>query len=117
MSTYTQEKASASEANPYHIHPLADEVPRTALRGLADKLAKTAHIPMILGLDGDCDFTREITDFYPYECGREELLALIAKDPSQELLSVKGMSGFVVLCRRHAVCLPALLWQKREKGA
>ena len=81
MSTYTQEKASASEANPYHIHPLADKVPRTALRGLADKLAKTAHIP------------------------------------SQELLSVKGMSGFVVLCRRHAVCLPALLWQKREKGA
>ena len=72
---------------------------------------------MILGLDGDCDFTREITDFYPYECGREELLALIEKDPSQELLSVKGMSGFVVLCRRHAVCLPALLWQKREKGA
>ena len=104
MSTYTQEKASASEANPYHIHPLADKVPRTALRGLADKLAKTAHIPII-------------TDFYPYECGSEELLALIEKDPSQELLSVKGMSGFVVLCRRHAVCLPALLWQKREKGA
>lgn len=115
MNTHVQEKISTSRVKTYLISPLAHSVSHAVLRSLADRLSKTAYIPMILGLDGDCDFAREVTDFFPYECGKEELLALIEKDPSQKLPSVKGMSGFVVLCRRHAVCLPALLWQKPEE--
>lgn len=93
-----------------HINPLASTLSKSDLRELVSQLSETSCIPMILGLDGDCDFSREITDFFPYECGREELLALIEKDSSQDLPAVKGMSGFLVLSRRHAVCLPALLW-------
>lgn len=97
-----------------HISPLARSVSKSDLRELVGQTSEALRIPMILGLGGDCDFTREITDFLPYECGREELLALIEKDPGQVLPAVRGMSGFLVLCRRHAVCLPALLWSVHE---
>lgn len=99
-----------------HINPLASVVPKSDLRDLVDQLPETARIPMILGLDGDCDFARRITDFFLYECGREDLLALIEKDSSQNLPAVRGMSGFLVLCRRHAVCLTALLWSIRQEA-
>lgn len=86
---------------------------KSTLRTLADRLPEDARIPMLIGLDGDCDFSRSLTSFLPHNCGRDELLALIDRETAQNLPPVCGLSGFAVLCRRHAVWVPSLFWNTK----
>lgn len=88
---------------------------KRTLRTLAELLPEDARIPMLLGLDGDCDFSRRLTVFLPHLCERKELLALIDRDPALELPPVHGLPDFLVLCRRHAVWVPGLT-QKKTMG-
>lgn len=82
------------------------------LRTLAVCLPEDARIPMLLGLDGDCDFSRRLTDFLTHLCGKDELLTLIDSDPSPKLRPVHGLPDYLVLCRRHAVWVPGLMWNE-----
>lgn len=77
---------------------------------LAVRLPEDARIPMLLGLDGDCDFSRKRTRYLRHLCGKDELLTLIDSDPGPELRLVHGLPDYLVLCRRHAVWVPGLMW-------
>ena len=87
---------------------------KQGLRTLTEQIPADKRIPMLLGLDGDCDFTRQLTPFFPYQCGKEDLLALFDQESLEELPPVRGLPGFRVLCRRHAVWVPALLNKKED---
>lgn len=78
------------------------------LRTLAVRLPEDARIPMLLGLEGDCDFFRKRTRYLRHLCGKDELLTLIDSDPGLELRTVHGLPDYLVLCRRHAVWVRSL---------
>ena len=75
---------------------------QTAVAALPDDI----EIGMVLGLDGDCDFTRRVTDYYAYQSGKQDLLQLIAAQPDGELPYMFRNHEYLVLGRRHAVYLP-----------
>ena len=83
---------------------------KTKLRMVAELIPADVTVQAILGLDGDCDFARHITDFYPYLCSRSDLLALIDAQSEEGIIqSAADNPEFLVLSRRHAVCLPDIL--------
>lgn len=84
------------------------------LRILADQLPDDAQVLMLLGLDGDCDFSRKCTRYLPHLCGKEDLLTLIDSEPAPELRPVHGLPDYLVLCRRHAVWMPDLMRSETE---
>ena len=69
---------------------------KTSLHTLADRLPDDARVLMLLGLDGDCDFSRKRTRYLPHLCGKEELLTLIDSDPGPELRPVHGLPDYLV---------------------
>lgn len=89
---------------------------KTSLHTLADRLPDDSRVLMLLGLDGDCDFSRKRTRYLPHLCGKEELLTLIDSEPGPELRPVHGLPDYLVLCRRHAVWVPDLMRSETEAG-
>ncbi len=79
------------------------------LRAAVDTLPDDARFQMLLGLDGDCDFSRCVTDFIPYLCSKSELLELIERKAAEQLQSLPHDQEYLVLGRRHAVCARGLL--------
>ena len=99
----------------HRVSDCVDTADKTTLRKLASQLPNGWQGPMLLGLDGDCDFSCALTSFLPHMCGKDELLALIDRESSEALYPVYGLPGFVVLCRRHALWVPSL-FQRMETG-
>ena len=55
----------------------SDPITRETLRAAVESAPDTIQVQVLLGLDGDCDFARQVTDFFPYLASKEELLALL----------------------------------------
>lgn len=85
--------------------PMTREYLRTAVESAPD----TIQIQALLGLDGDCDFSRLVTDFIPYLASKEDLLALIDAQAADIPPALPHNPDFLVLGRRHAVSLRGLL--------
>lgn len=79
---------------------------KAALCAIVSAVPEHHAIHMRLGLDGDCDFTRRVTDYVPFSCGKEELLALIEKQVDAPLQTMRDEPKYLVFGRRFAVYLP-----------
>ena len=79
---------------------------KDALRKAVGDLPDDYEISMVLGLDGDCDFTARITDFYAYRSQKQDLMGLIDAQPEGSLPFMFKNRNYLVLSRRHAVYLP-----------
>ena len=82
---------------------------REALRTAVESAPDTVQVQALLGLDGDCDFARQVTDFIPYLASKEELLALIDAKAEEFPPALPYDPEFLVLGRRHAVSLRGIL--------
>lgn len=82
---------------------------KAALRAAVESVPDSVQVQMLLGLDGDCDFTRQVTDFVPYLSSKEDLLALIDTQAAEFPPVLPHDPEFVVLGRRHAARLDGIL--------
>ena len=89
---------------------------KSTIRAAVEALDPDAEVRMCLGLDGDCDFTRRVTDFVPYRCTKVELLALVDAQADGCIPTVAGLQQYLVLSRRHVAYLPDIL-QASPDGA
>lgn len=82
---------------------------KTALRAAVESAPDTIQVQALLGLDGDCDLTRQVSDFFPYMASKEDLLALIDAQAAEIPQTLPHDPEFLVLGRRHAVSLHGIL--------
>lgn len=82
---------------------------KTELRAAVESAPDTIQVQALLGLDGDCDFTRQVSDFVPYLASKEDLLALIDAQAEDIPPALPHDPEFLVLGRRHAVSLRGIL--------
>lgn len=87
---------------------------KEALRTAVASMSENKDIRMRLGLDGDCDFTRRVTTYHSYRCRKSDLLELIEAQPEGRLRAMRGDPGYLVLSRRHAVCLADIFGMHAE---
>lgn len=77
---------------------------RVSLRTTISAMPESAHFHMLLGIDGDSDFcTGHVMHTCHYQGSKEELLALIDSQTSDELPIISCGDDFLSLGRRHAV--------------
>ena len=82
---------------------------KSTVHAAVEALDADAEVRMCLGLDGDCDFTRRVTDFVPYRCTKAELMDLIDAQADGYITTVVGLPQYLVLSRRHVAYLPDIL--------
>lgn len=82
---------------------------KTALRAAVQALPDTVKVQALLGLDGDCDFSLQSSESYPFRCTKEDLLSLIDRQAQEAIPLMAHNSDYLVLNRRYAVYLPELL--------
>lgn len=87
----------------------SDPITRAALRAAVESAPDAIQVQVLLGLDGDCDFARQVTDFFPYLASKEELLALINAKAEEFPPALPHDPEYLVLGRRHAVSLRGIL--------
>ena len=81
---------------------------KTALRAAVQALPDTVKVQALLGLDGDCDFSLQSSESYPFRCTKEDLLSLIDRQAQEAIPLMAHNSDYLVLNRRYAVYLPEL---------
>lgn len=84
-------------------------ITRSDLHAILCGLPDHIRFPMLLGLDGDCDFTRAATESCAYLSSRSELLELISRQPLEQFPRLPHHPDYLVLGRRHAVCLAGIM--------
>lgn len=82
---------------------------KAALRTAVEAAPDTIQVQALLVLDGDCDFARQVTDFVPYLASKKDLLELIDAAGAEYPPALPHDPEFLVLGRRHAVCLRGIL--------
>lgn len=87
----------------------ASPITRSDLCALLCELPDHIQLPMLLGLDGDCDFTRAATESYAYLSSSAELLELISRLSLEQFPRLPHHPDYLVLGRRHAVCLAGIM--------
>lgn len=87
----------------------ATPITRSDLCTILCELLDHIRLPMLLGLDGDCDFTRAATESFAYLSSRTELLELISRLPLEQFPRLPHHPDYLVLGRRHAVCLAGIM--------
>ena len=82
---------------------------KTALRAAVQALPNTARIQALLGLGGDCDFSRCTSEAYPFYCPKEDLLYLLDRQTQETIPPMAQSTDYLVLNRRYAIFLPDIL--------
>lgn len=80
-------------------------ITKAVLRAAVEAAPDTVHVQALLGLDGDCDFARQVTDFVPYVASKQDILELIDAMAADCPPTLPNDPEFLVLGRRHAICL------------
>ncbi len=91
------------------VRPAKLPITRSDLHAILRGLPNHIRFPMLLGLDGDCDFTRAATESCAYLSSRSELLELISRQPLEQFPSLPHHPDYLVLGRRHAVRLTGIV--------
>ena len=79
-------------------------VNKASLRAAVSAMPESARFHMLLGIDGDSDFPNgHVMHTHPYQGSKEELLALIDSQTSEEAPVLACDAEFLALGRRHAV--------------